>query len=245
MEKSLLCKILFYLSVPSCVFCGEKLDIDDDGLCKSCKKEYDELKKRSCSRCAKPLNTCSCSNEFLETHYVKRLCKVFRYLGHRGYTPGTHLVFSLKRDNREDVLNFLSLELAESIKSVITNIDEFTVTNVPRRRLAIIKFGIDHSKILAKRIAKILGLKYEKLLTSKTKRAQKSLEGKERISNAEFDVKDVSLNGRRILLIDDVVTTGASLGSAAALLHSVGAKEIVGATLSIAYKDEYEAREVK
>ena len=239
MEKSFLSKIIFYLSVPSCVCCGERLDIDDNVLCKKCKREYEELKNRNCSRCAKPLFSCSCSNEFLSTHYVKRLVKVFRYLGHHGYTPGMHLLFSLKKDNREDVLDFLSRELADSIKVSVTNIEEYLVTNVPRRRRAIIKFGIDHSEILAKRIAKIFGIKYKKLLTSKTKRAQKSLEGKERISNAEFDIKDVSIKGQRILLIDDIVTTGASLGSAAALLHSIGAKEIVGATLSIAYKDEY------
>lgn len=239
MKKSFFQKILFYISVPTCVFCGERLDIDDGPLCKKCYGQYEDLKLRNCSRCAKVLHECSCSNEFLENHYVKTLIKVFRYLGHQGYTPGSYLIFSLKKDNRRDVLDFLAEELTASIRATVTDIGDFTVTNVPRRKKAIIKFGIDHSAILAKSVAKLLGVKYERFLISKTKRAQKTLQGKERISNVEFDTIDVDLKGRKILLIDDVVTTGATLGSAAALLHSIGAKKIVGATLSVAYKDKY------
>ncbi len=239
MKKSIFRKILFYFSVPKCVACKRKLDTDDFGICKSCKSEYEEIKLRDCSRCAKLLSLCSCSNEFLETHYVKRLVKVFRYVQHHDNTSANNLIFSLKKDNREDVLTFLSSELETSVRNSIETPEDFIITNVPRRKKSIKKYGIDHAKELAKALAKRLGCEYRSYLKSKSKKAQKSTHGNERITNAEFDIKSIDLKGKRIILVDDVCTTGASLGMCAALLHSVGAKEIVGAALSVAYKDKY------
>ena len=110
---------------------------------------------------------------------------------------------------------------------------------MPRRRAAIKKYGIDHAKILAKALAKRLGCQYVSCLISKSKLPQKSTFAKERISNAEFDLKNVDIKGKRVIIVDDIVTTGASLGSCAALLHAVGAKEIVGCAIAVAYKDKY------
>ncbi len=240
MQKTFLRKILFYLSVPKCTACNNKLDIDDSGLCKSCLGEYEEIKERNCSRCAKPLYECSCSNEFLENHYIKHLVKVFRYIQHRESTVSNSLIYSLKRDNRYDVLNFLSEELALAVKNSIENPKEYIITNVPRRKKAIKKYGIDHARLLAKELAKKLGCEYKSFLISKSKGPQKATHGKDRVSNAEFDIADIDLKGKNIIIVDDVCTTGASLGSSAALLHAVGANKIVGAVLSIAYKDKYE-----
>lgn len=239
MEKNLFRKILFYLSVPRCVFCGDRLDIDDDGLCKSCLPRYNDLKLRNCSRCSLPLNACSCSNAFLENHYVKKHIKVFRYIRHHDDNVANNLIFSLKRENRDDVLSFLASEIETAIINTIGEDRDFTVTNVPRRKSAKVKYGIDHSKLLAKRVAKDLGLKYVSILKSKSRMPQKSLIGIDRIKNAEFDIKRTAEKGTRFILIDDIVTTGASLGSCAALLHAIGAKEIIGASLAVAYKDKY------
>jgi ComF family protein len=44
--------------------------------------------------------------------------------------------------------------------------------------------------------------------------------------------KDVDLTGRRVLLIDDVATTGATLSACAEVLRSIGASAVVGLTLA-------------
>ncbi len=239
MKRSFIQKILFYLSVPKCVCCSERLDIDDGGLCKRCAAEYSEVKMRNCSRCARILSECTCSNKFLEKHHVKRLIKVYRYVQHHENVASNSLIYSLKRDNRGDVLDLLSSELETAVRNSIENPSDFIVTNVPRRRKAIKKYGIDHAKLLAVALARRLGCEYRSLLISKSKRPQKSMHGEERIGNAEFKIKRVSLKSKRIILVDDIATTGASLGACAELLHSVGARETVGAVISVAYKDEY------
>jgi len=240
MKYSIFKLIKYYITVPRCVGCGEVLDIDDRGLCKACLTEYTEMKKRECSRCAKPLYECSCANKFLENHYVKRHAKVFRYLKHKDKNVSNALIYSLKRENRQDVLELLGDELAVAIENMIGIDRDLVVTSVPRRRRAIVRFGIDHARLLAQNVAQKLGLEYKSMLRSRSKRPQKKLVDRERIRNAEFDVKAAPKKGQRIIIVDDIVTTGASMGSCAALLHSHGAGEILGASLAAAYKDKYE-----
>lgn len=243
--KELYNRALYYLSVPKCISCGEILDYGDRALCTECLVKYREQKLRNCSRCSKVLHKCSCSNFFLERHYIKTLVKVYRYMPSNLELPGNLLVYSLKHDNRRDTLSFLADELSEAILNsfnIEKNREDWIITNVPRRPAAIRRDGYDHSAALAKKVATILGVEYKQFLKSRAKKAQREMKGHERLANASFDYRrgDLpSLKGKRIILVDDVVTTGSSLSSCATLLRGLGTKNIIGASVSIAYKDSY------
>ena len=238
--KEFIRKTMFYLTVPKCVGCGERLYVNEMALCSSCMKSHLVLKARDCSRCFKTYDQCSCTNKHLRNHNIKRMVKIFRYIQEEEVTPSNSLIYTLKRSNRRDVVDFLSDELVRSIKFSLPDFQEFMITNVPRRPSAIKKYGYDHAAILAKAIAKKLGIEYRSMLKSKTKKAQKKLSYTERHENARtLAKKSFDLKGKRIIILDDVVTTGSSLSSAADVLKSLGAKELVGASVSVAYKDEY------
>ena len=233
-------KLLFYISVPKCIGCGKRLLYTEKALCPECKTEYDENKRRDCSLCGRVLSECSCTNDYLSKHYVKRLIKVFRYRQNEDI-PSNKLIFSLKKDNRRDVLEFLTNELCQAIRSSVENPEECIFTNVPRRRKEIVKYGIDHAELLAKSIAKRFSAEYYQPIISKSKKPQKMTEGSERLKNANFRLKRNArnLDKKRIIIIDDVVTTGASISACAMLYRALGTKNITGAALSIAYKDSY------
>ena len=238
--KELLNKILFYISVPKCVGCKTRLSVKDLALCPECLKEYYNVKTRNCSICSKPLYECSCSNQYLKSHYVNKLIKVFRYV-HREPLPSNNLIYSLKRDNRRDVLEFLTNELCDAINNSIGNPSELIFTNVPRRKESIRKYGMDHAEMIAKSIAKRFSATYYQPLYSNSKHEQKHMSSIDRIKNANFKLKRNAkdLKGKTVILIDDIVTTGASMGSSAMLLRALKAKRIIGAVISVAYKDDY------
>lgn len=238
--KKLKDRILFYLSAPKCVGCKERLSENDGALCPDCLIEYKNLKERNCSICARPLYECSCTNSYLDTHYVHKLVKVFRYV-HSDSLPSNNLIYSLKRDNRQDVLTFLTNELSSAISYSIKRPEDYIFINVPRRREGIIKYGIDHAALLAKSLAKRFSAEYYQPILSVSKRAQKKLTRSERLQNAKFKAKRKaqSLSGKSVILVDDIVTTGASMAACAKVLKKLGAKTVIGATLSIAYKDTY------
>lgn len=234
-------KIFYYLSVPKCSHCKRRLDFEEHALCKSCREEYDNTLRRNCSICARPLYECDCTNVYLDSHYVHKLIKVFRYRISEEAAANS-LLYRLKRDNRADVVDFLAEELASSIITSVKDPEKYIYTSVPRRRDATVKYGIDHAALLARATARKLGAKYQKLLISKAKAAQKKAKDRyERIQNANFKLRKKSnaVIGNNVIIIDDIVTTGASMGASAMLLKSAGAKRILGATLAIAYRDPY------
>ncbi len=233
-------KILFYLSVPKCVGCKKRLSVEDRVLCPDCLSEYREIKKRNCSICSKELERCDCSNKYLESHYVRKVIKVFRYVD-KDELPSNNLIYSLKRDNRKDVLAFLVDELGRALSASVKDIDKCVFLNVPRRRKEKIKYGIDHASELAKALAKRFSAEYYQPLISKAKKPQKKTVGAERIQNASFKLKKnaKNLSGRTVIIVDDIVTTGASMSACAMLVRALGTKKIIGAAVSIAYKDSY------
>lgn len=232
--------LFFYLGVPRCVGCGAFLSRDDRVFCPDCRMIYDNAKMRNCSRCAKILSRCTCPNDYLDSHYVHDLVKVTRYI-HDPTLPQNRLIYSLKQENRRDVLEFMAAELADAVRASQEECGEFLVTFVPRRRRAVLTYGFDHAQKLARRLAKKIGADFSPLLSSAAKHAQKKMHGsRERIGNAAMKyIGETDLHGKRILLVDDIVTTGASMASAATLLRANGAKKIVGASFSIAYLDPY------
>lgn len=237
--KTMVDRVLFALSVPKCVSCKRRLDYGDKAFCPECSAIFEEFKTRNCSRCSRQLNKCDCSIDFLSSHFVKRTVKCYRYLHREESNPANRLIYSLKTDNRSDVLEKCTDELCLAIRNSIENPKDYIFTNVPRRRAAIVEYGIDHSELLAKEIAKRLGGRYIPLLKSNAKRAQKMLDRTERFKNADFAInRRRDLSDKGVIIIDDVITSGASMGKAASLLRSLGAKDIVAAALGIAYKDD-------
>lgn len=229
---------VFYISVPKCISCNEKLDFTSKVYCPECKLELFDAYSRECSKCFKVLSQCTCSNEYLKSKRVKQVIKLFRYIQREENYAANSLIYSLKKDNRRDCLELASDMLCHSLLNAFDNFDNIILTNVPRRRIAIIKRGFDHASMLSKRIAKKLNATYIPLFVSKTKKAQKSLGPVERRKNPNFTLRaNKTLDGKTVVIVDDVITTGASIGACADLAYSLGARNVVAAALGIAYKD--------
>ncbi len=236
-EKNFFRKITSLISVPKCVCCGEKLGLNDVAFCNNCRKSFDEDLKRDCSLCTKRLSECSCVPEYLKNHFVKKLFKVFRYK--RDHSASSSLIYSIKKQARYDTVNLAAALIAESIKNNGGLPDNNTIiTNVPRRPSAIRKFGHDHSALIAKRVSKIMKVKYKRLLKSKAKLEQKNLIREDRMKNAKvFPRWNYNLSNKTVLIVDDIVTSGASMAVSASMIRSLGCKQIYCASLGIAYRD--------
>jgi competence protein ComFC len=138
-------------------------------------------------------------------------------------------------------LTFLTDELSSAIDNSLIIDKSVVFTNVPRRKKEANKYGLDHAAALSKSLAKHYSAQYYQPLVAKSKLPQKKTVGEERIKNARFKIKRNAkeLDGKTVIIVDDVVTTGASMGTCATLLKALGAKKIIGAVISIAYKDRY------
>jgi len=94
---------------------------------------------------------------------------------------------------------------------------------VPRSKKNYIDIGHDQSYELCKRISKITNIEYSSCLINNGKKEQKTLTHKQRLQNAKstfsFDRnKREDVKGKNVILIDDLVTTGATVTRCAVLL---------------------------
>ena len=158
------------------------------------------------------------------------------------------LIYKLKYQATSKVCNFVAGELAALIRNNISILfdgsiasSDVIVTNIPRRHEAILKYGYDHMERVAKLTAAKLEFKYAKLLTKTGKAAeQKKLDSKGRLANAEsttmFNDK-YNISGKTILLLDDIITTGASVSAGSALLKAAGARYVIAASIAATYHE--------
>ena len=236
-------RTLYYVSVPKCVCCKEKLEYGERGLCRVCKDTYEAHKMRNCPRCSHKLAECFCTYDSIEKHGIKNLVKLFRYSRNEESMPSNNLIYSLKQDNRRDVISLLADELSDALRGHLgEELSGYVITGIPRRKGAIVNFGYDHAKRLAEEVSKRLNIEYVPILSSKSTKAQKSVYGQERMENARFDYRSRRLpdiKGKSVILVDDIITTGASITNSADLIRKLRPKRIIGACLGTAYKEPY------
>ena len=108
------------------------------------------------------------------------------------------------------------------------------ITWVPLSRKRLRKRGYDQARLIADELAKRQGLKSMPLLKKTIDTKPQSLTGSEekRKANASgaYACPDTAaVAGKRILLVDDIVTTGATLSECAKILKAAGAAEVIGA----------------
>jgi len=111
------------------------------------------------------------------------------------------------------------------------------VTWVPLSRRRLRERGYDQARLLAKATAKALGLPLTPTLHKQRNTQPQSGTGdaakrRANIAGAYRMKTGADVTGKRILLMDDIVTTGATLSECARVLGKAGAEQVVCATVA-------------
>jgi competence protein ComFC len=112
---------------------------------------------------------------------------------------------------------------------------EILITHVPTATSRRRHRGFDQSELIAKELAKICNLKHERLLSrvghtrqvgAKRQIRKKQMNNAFRVTNRDKIIK------QQVLIVDDIVTTGATMEAAARILRKNGAKKVFAAALA-------------
>ncbi len=213
-----------------CISCGK----DGSYLCQDCFSLIDILERQYCPFCSRPkividgktCNFCSRSKSLnglycaasYNNFIVKKLINQFKY---------------------EPYIKELSKPLSSLIVAHLINLNkvenfqDYILAPIPLHKKKLKKRGFNQASEIAKELSKILKISFFDDILIKTKQtpAQMELKKEEREKNIKgifLCQKPETIQRKKILLVDDVFTTGSTMEESALTLKKAGAKEIWG-----------------
>ena len=237
---------------PRCAACKTLLPTFGGDLCDACQKEYIEAREVQCPRCVQPMHLCDCSSRFLIGRGLETIVKLYRYRPHLSHLAPNRMIFRLKKSHSDGVASFLARELAPCIRRHMNPKKSYVLVGVPRSKSSIRKYGYDHVTLLLKHLSRALDIPIVTAIERCGKEGeQKNKSRKERMQAAArsfMPVEGVSLKGKSVILVDDVVTSGATFATCAKAVRILGARgvfcAVVGSSFgygSIAERKVYES----
>lgn len=219
-----------------CPFCGK---VNAKGPCTDCLKKLSWIKEPMCKKCGKPVGD-------EQTEYC-RDCRERIEDGNcwfdRGRSLWTHRppvsgsIYQFKFKNRRVYARYYAETMKERLGKQIQKWKVQAILPVPMDKWKKRKRGYNQAEIMAEELGKLTGIPVETGLIRKRKTsdAQKSLNRRGRAHNLEgtFRVERKTGLPERVLLIDDIYTTGNTVNEAAKTLKKSGVRRVFFLTISI------------
>lgn len=209
-------------------------------ICDACLASFAPIPARACEICGQPI-------ESFYTGAVKGLlcanCSPPRYAFARARSLALYqdalvaAVLMLKYQRVESLGKWFAERLAEVVRQQGDSFAADVVVPVPLHRNRQKARGYNQAALLAKPLARALKLPYRPILLVRTRErpAKKSLSVAERweaVHGAFATRPGSQVDKIRVLLVDDVLTTGATLDACARALLDSGAKSVVAITVA-------------
>ena len=209
-------RLFAVLFPPKCILCKKVLKEEETDLCRECRENQPIYGKHK----IKLSFLAQWTGLWYYKENVRESILRYKFYGRRSYGSayGRLLAMKLLRDGWDDV-------------------DVLTWIPISRQRRR--SRGYDQVEVFAKVLAEELGKELVPVLkkTRNTKPQSTMGDAAHRRANilGAFEVTDAALIcGKRVLLLDDIITTGATASECARVLLTAGAKEVKLATLAVA-----------
>lgn len=225
--RTLVQRVLDAMYPPFCVFCNQLLSMEewDQGVCIACEKEIPFLVGNKCEFCGREL----------QVGTVCHTCLEFKPVFARGsaafsYEELRDTIFRFKFDGVKGCGRVFGRFMAEFMlkyhEEWIHEID--CITEVPLHIKKEKERGFNQVDILCKNISEYTGVVYEKGILTRVKKTipQNTLSAKERYDNLNNAFISKNCEGKHILLVDDIFTTGATVNACSRVLYRAGAKKV-------------------
>ncbi len=240
MIKSLVIGLKDLVYPPICIICRERIPTTHPykGLCLSCSQRIELIVPPFCVKCFRPLNaansgpTCkNCIEHAMHFDFAYCACPFSPFLRQLLHLFKFHQKTYLRHIFTEHILRF--------IQEYNLDIDQFDLfVPMPLSNVRLRERGYNQSQLIAEILAQHFNKPCSKnvLIKARHTASQSSLSKKERFTNVQGAFKinsSVKIINTNILIIDDLMTTGATASEAALVLKAAKAKTVAILTLAI------------
>jgi ComF family protein len=218
---------------PSCAICQELLPRPAPPVCPACRDAFEHLDGELCDCCGQPVGKpgrcMDCPEEDPQPSRIRSAGPFGGIL--------QDAVLRLKRDRKMELAPVLARFVADAKPDLDLPGQDFLVP-VPLHRSRLARRGFNQSIEIARALSKILDLSLDtghlvRWRDTPSQFQMKDKKAREQNVAGAFRVRPSHPFGdRRVCLVDDVVTTGATLKACAAALRQAGAKSVVALTVA-------------
>ena len=210
-----------------CLICGDPRRADrETGICAAClaKLESERVPATACHRClSNTWHSRGCP--FCASGGMRGLDQAFAPLRYR--PASRKLVMSVKFHATDEAVPLLSRWMSESL----WDRDFDCMIPVPLHRKRLLERGVNQAEVLARAVSERTGIPVRTALLERVRntRPQTRLSRKKRAGNvrgAYAAAKNANLSGKRVLIVDDVRTSGATARACAQTLRAAGCTKV-------------------
>jgi ComF family protein len=211
---------------PRCALCKRIKEF----LCETCSNSLARARPWRCDACWLPLRGAGCDTCAEHPSSLDRLRSVFRYEG-----DVRRLVHAFKFGGESSLGRTLAGHLRYCYEE--HGLETDMVTSVPLTTLRRRHRGYNQASLMARELAHELNQPFAEVLRRRGNagpqaRSKTAEERRSNVIGAFLPGGRADVAGLRVLLVDDVATTGATLSACAGVLKSLGAAQVVGLTLA-------------
>jgi ComF family protein len=226
MFKNYLTELFDFILPRFCPSCRNKLATSENTVCNSCLSKI---------KLADP--------EFIKSEYHRKYESkriIFGFVSHYIFEKDKelqHIIHALKYDKKFHVGIFLGESLGKRFQSKFQSWNINLIVPIPLHHLKKAERGFNQSYYIAKGISSqtSIAVKSNVIKRKRFTQSQTTMTLKEREENVEgaFKVrKPENVKGKNVLLIDDVITTGATTNECGKVLLESGARQIYAASIA-------------
>lgn len=217
-----------------CAICDGILGKIEEGCCRKCYQKLSFIEQPFCYCCGKPL-------EQEEREYCMDCNKTRRsFLANRSlllYDEKTELsIARFKFQNRREYAELYGRELYDRCKKQILSWQVDALLPVPIHPRKYRKRGYNQAELIAWELGRRIAIPVltDVLVRKVETAAQKELNPVERLENLEraFQICENSVKLDKVILVDDIYTTGATLEACSRVLLSYGVQRVYGVTVA-------------
>jgi len=222
--------ILSFFLPQACVSCRIVLPLEDQGpFCPSCLKQIKPLPRSLCTICGDPFSHSEiashiCGECLSDRPHFEWARSVFEW-----GPPLNQVLHAFKYQGSEVALSWFCNEMIQAMNEIATKSSFDVLVPVPLHPFRLVRRGFNQSLLLARGLAQKTGVPvdFKVLIRERHEKPQATGGREERLRQIKGSFaleKGANLEGKRVLLIDDVYTTGATLNECAKVLKRAGAK---------------------
>lgn len=196
---------LHYITSPRCYVCGKQLYNMNDEYCTDCKNKK---------------------------HLFKQGVGVFGYDERIKFS-----MYRFKYSNRREYAKFYGEAIVSRYGHLIRSWNPEVIIPVPMYKIKKLQRGYNQAELVADEVGNLLHRPVDKKILVRTRRteAMKELNDEERVKNLQnaFKITESIVKYKKVLIVDDIYTTGTTIDTCSDVLLRAGVEEIFYASVCI------------